>query len=563
VTILDHLPTLERALVEHDFPPMSPWWAETLARFYGAPRRQLVLRVGRRGGKSSTLCRLAVLEAMFGEHRIPPGDVGVVAIVSVSRDEGAQRLRTVKAILDALKVGYRPIDGGIELVDKPVAFKVYTASIAGVSGFTAIAVIADEVAKWRDADTGSNPASEVLASLRPTMATQKTARIFLSSSPLGSEDAHAVAFDQGESAFQSVAYAPTWEANPQISEAETHELEPDERKWKREYLAEPQAGALAAYDADQVEAACKRPSPAGHVQCSPVLVLDPSAGQADTYAFAVVGWSLAPSGGPPDHKLVFRYVAGFDQPAKKGITSDQIADEIVRVARAHGCGVVHADQFEKYALASVFHGRGIRYVAHDWTAPLKERAVERVRQWLRDGVLVLPGSHERMRKEMLAFQEKISPSGALTFRGRSGSHDDYSMLVVLAGLLDVEQQLHGSPLFEVERRAYREKMQRINDTMVRRGLGSKADEDELAARQNEEIAKAMRESTQPAFVEKTNDDFFDPETGKPRKAILLQRAKVAPPMPLGDPIWGGVKYGDGRTRTDIWGKDHGWSTRHR
>jgi hypothetical protein len=104
--------------------------------------------------------------------RLPPGDVGIVGIVSVSRDEAAQRLRTIKAILDALGVKYRPIDCGIELEARPIAFKVFTASISGVVGGTWFCGIGDELARWRDADTGANPATEVLGSLRPTMAGQ-------------------------------------------------------------------------------------------------------------------------------------------------------------------------------------------------------------------------------------------------------------------------------------------------------------------------------------------------------------------------------------------------------
>ena len=90
MTVLSHVPTLERALVDAGFPAMTPWWRDALASFYESGRRQLVLRVGRRGGKSSTLCRVAVLEALFGEHYVPPGDVGVVAIISTSRDEAGQ-----------------------------------------------------------------------------------------------------------------------------------------------------------------------------------------------------------------------------------------------------------------------------------------------------------------------------------------------------------------------------------------------------------------------------------------------------------------------------------------
>ncbi len=242
MTIVEHVAPLERALTTKGFPAMSLWWRSTFTAFYQGGKRQLVLRVGRRGGKSTSLCRIAVLEALYGDHVIPPGDVGVVAIVSVNRTEASERLRTIRAILDVLGVTYHPIDAGIELDTKPIAFRVYTASISGVSGPTCICAICDEVAKWRDADTGANPATEVLASLRPTMATQPNARMFLSSSPLGRLDAHAATFDHGDDEFQQTAFAPTWIANPSVSEADTHALEPDEDRWRREYAAIPFEG---------------------------------------------------------------------------------------------------------------------------------------------------------------------------------------------------------------------------------------------------------------------------------------------------------------------------------
>jgi hypothetical protein len=487
MSVLAHLESLERALVAKGFPAMSPWWRSTVTRFYESGRRQLVARVGRRGGKSSTLCRIAVLEALFGEHVVPPGDLGVVAIISVSRDEASGRLRTVKAILDALGVKYRPIDGGIELEGRPIAFKIYAASISGVSGFTAIAVIADEVAKWKDSDTGANPAKEVLASLRPTMATQRRARIFLSSSPLGPNDAHAVAFDEGETDYQCIAYAPTWVAHPAITEEETHLLERDLRVWRREYLAEPQASALSALDPDHVCRAIGRDPPQDFVKCARILLVDPTAGSSDTYAFATCAWRIPgvkarflterrwsnmihewedcvledERGQPrpnPEYreetasaKLVFDWVDGIDQAARRGFTSDTIVTRIVTRARQSGVVAIHSDQFERFALASAIGKHGIPFMAHSWTAPLKERAVERVRQWLRDDLLCLP-KHDKLKSELLAFEERIAPSGALTFRGRQGGHDDFAMLVMLAALVDIEGGLPGSPLHRPIRR---------------------------------------------------------------------------------------------------------------
>jgi hypothetical protein len=109
--------------------------------------------------------------------------------------------------------------------------------------------VTDEVARWRDAE-GVNPASLVLESLRPTLATQPLGMLLMLSSPLGLEDAHARAFAVGESPFAMVAHAPTWVANETLTEEATHELEPDSRVWRREYAAEAQASALSAFDYD-------------------------------------------------------------------------------------------------------------------------------------------------------------------------------------------------------------------------------------------------------------------------------------------------------------------------
>jgi hypothetical protein len=477
---LAHLDALERALAASGFPPMTPWWRATITRFYSSGRRQCVLRVGRRGGKSSTLARVAVLEALYGDHVIPPGDVGIVGVVSVSRDEANQRLRTIKAILDALRVKYRPVEGGIELTGRPVVVKIFAASISGVVGGTWICAIADEVARWRDSETGANPATEVLASLRPTLAGQAHAKIFLSSSPLGLEDAHATAFDAGDTEFQCVASAATWEARPSLTEPETHALEPDLRVWRREYGAIPQAGALAAFDPVHIDRAIGGPVPADYLRCASAMLLDPTAGSSDTYAYGLARWRIAPTSaryrtrrtyvnaaakwidlierderGEPipnpewiDARasiLEVQFVGGIDQAMRRGITSDQIVAMLAKTYRNFDAVAVHSDQFERFALASAIGRFGIPFFAHSWTASLKERAVERVRRWLADGMIVLP-KHDALRSQLHAFQEVISPSGALTFRGRRGGKDDFAMLVMLGALVDCEGQLSGSPI---------------------------------------------------------------------------------------------------------------------
>lgn len=86
---------LDAALVARGFPATSPWWRKQIERFVRSGRRRWVIRAGRRAGKSSTLCRLAVAWALWGTWQVPPGDTAVIPFVSVDRSEAAARLKTI------------------------------------------------------------------------------------------------------------------------------------------------------------------------------------------------------------------------------------------------------------------------------------------------------------------------------------------------------------------------------------------------------------------------------------------------------------------------------------
>ena len=448
--VIGRLDALEAALAATGFPPLSPWWRDVVTDFYLSDARQLVLRCGRRAGKSSTLCRIAVLEGLYGEHDVPPGDVGIVGCVSVNRDESASRLRTIKAILDALGVPYRERDGSVELTRRRVVFKSFAATLGGVVGGTWIAAICDEVARWRDADSNANPASEVLGSLRPTLATMPNARLFLSSSPLGTEDAHAKAFDAGNSDFQRVAHAPTWLANPTLSEADCRKLEPDERIFQREYAAIPQAGSLACFDATAVARAFAHEAPDGE-EGRRLLILDPSSGRKDAFSYAVacvVSPKRAAFGEEPETwrpYVRFLLVDGIEGNFWQRESSETLVDRLAIVAKEYGCESVHADQREAFALQGAFQSRRLPYFVHDWTAQSKPLAVERVRRRFAEGTIALP-NHERLAHELATFEERFTASGALTFGARGSGHDDFVALLLTAALAEEAGFLVAAPV---------------------------------------------------------------------------------------------------------------------
>lgn len=241
--MVPHRDAAKRALGEREpkWPPLSPFWRKTVARAYFFKKPQAVFRVGRRGGKSSSLSRIVAAEILYGDHHVPGGDTGVFAIISQDRDNAKNRIKTIDEILEDLRVDHKTTANEIRVPSVNREVKIFTASVAGVSGFTAIGCLCDEVSKWKDADSEVNPGFEVLQSLRPTMATQPNAMMWLISSPWSTGDAHYEAFEAGSSEGQTCFYAPTWEANPTLTEKGCRKASLTEQEFEREYRAIPMA----------------------------------------------------------------------------------------------------------------------------------------------------------------------------------------------------------------------------------------------------------------------------------------------------------------------------------
>jgi hypothetical protein len=474
----NRLIALDAVLVKAGFPPLSQWWVDTFRRFYESGKRQLVVRKGRRAGGSSSLCRLAVVEALYSDHKVPPGDIGTVAFISANLTEAKSRLRTIAKILETLKIPFSKREEVITLKNRPVEFRVFAATIAGVSGFTGIMVVADEAAKWADKTTGSNPATEVLSSVRPTMATQPRAKIVLSSSPWSTLDAHYEAFERGDNDHQMVAHCTTWQGNPTISEEQTHRDEPDIRIWRREYSAQAQGASLGAFDHDAIERAFGE-HPGERTDAAPVLICDPSSGRKDAWSYCLAHWSVGGraratyrdgtpaslSDGTPVYEegsievpsvLTFTAMDAAEGAFWATTDAEVIIDRIAALARKHGVRQIYSDQREELMLRSAFTKRGFRFTSLPWSNPSKVTAVELLRRWFATGGIALP-QHEKLRRELEAFEEKILPSGALTFAGRGNGSDDFVALLITCAMASASGGIPSDP---TRKRVFRGNLQR-------------------------------------------------------------------------------------------------------
>ena len=134
-----------------------------------------------------------------------------------------------------------------------------------------------------------------------------------------------------------------------------------------------------------------------------------------------------------DSYLMIADVDGVEGRFFGATTADDIVDRLANICSAHGIRNVHGNQRDDYPLMSLFRQRGLRYFPHPYTPSSKPMAVSHVRSWFRDGRIALPG-HEKLKRELLEFQEKITSNGALTFGARGDGHDDYACLLITAAL---------------------------------------------------------------------------------------------------------------------------------
>lgn len=440
-SMLAHLVRMDERLVRAGFNPLTPWWRREFEAFYSHPTATVWgSRVGRGGAKSYNAVKFSLCETLFGDFSIPPGERHYFAFVSIRESEALERLRLLEAMLKALRVGYDRRGETIELASNPRGFRVFVCNVGSVSGFRCFGYAADELAKWRNETTGQNPAPEVLASIRAMTINHKNARGALISSPLSMLDEHYRVVEQGTTASTYVSpSAPTWVANPSVTREETQRREPDERIWKREYAAIPQSAASAAFDTEAIEAAF-RPRPMQLQRGRKVIVLDPSSGRKDAWTWASACLSCAP-GQPERTFLEIDDMDGIGGSFWKQLKGSELVEKhIVPLARDCGTRCVHSDQRESLMLDSELARHKLTFVSHVWDNPKKQAAVERLRRRFADREIFLP-PHGKLQRELSAFEEKILPSGAITFAGR-GTGDDYVALLVTATLAELAGELY-------------------------------------------------------------------------------------------------------------------------
>jgi hypothetical protein len=249
---------------------------------------------GRRSGKSLMLAMIAIYVAVFRDwsQYLQPGERGTVMVLSADRRSARTIFRYATAFLKALDVVSieRETNDTIEL-SNGISIEIATASYKTVRGYTIVAALLDEAAFW--SDEGSNPDAEILAALRPSMATIPGALLLVASSPYAKRGIIYDAFQKhfgcdGDNVL--VWKAPTRLMNPSVPQSFIDgEYAKDRASAAAEYGAEFRDDISGWADRSLIEAAVTRgvtvrpPLPGINYRA----FADPSGGQKDSFTAAV------------------------------------------------------------------------------------------------------------------------------------------------------------------------------------------------------------------------------------------------------------------------------------
>jgi hypothetical protein len=390
--------------------------------------KEIWLTVGRRGGKSRILALIATWLAAFHDYKpfLAPGEKGVVQVIAADRKQAKVILRYVKAFIARTAMLASMIEGetadSISLRNN-IVIEVVTASFRSVRGFTLVAALCDEIAFWQGEESAS-PDSEILAALRPAMATIPTAMLLCASSPYAKRGALYEAYKahyakNGDPVL--VVQADTATMNPLVDAkiiADAYEADPASAA--AEYGAQFR-NDISGYISIEAVNACltrgvfERPY---DPKLSYYAFVDPSGGSADSFTLAI------------GHHDIARQTITIAclREAKPPFSPEAVVEEFCRTLKNYRITSIVGDKYAGAWPREQFAKLGITYEAS--AAPKSE--LYRDLLPLINSARIELLDHNKLVNQLCGLERRTARGGKDSIDHAPGAHDDVANAV--AGL---------------------------------------------------------------------------------------------------------------------------------
>jgi hypothetical protein len=393
------------------------------------------LIVGRRGGKSLILALIAAYLAAFFNWApyLTSGERASVVIIAADRRQATVIFKYLRAFL-----GIAPLAGMIERMtadtidlSNSVTLEIVTASYRTIRGKTCVACLLDELAFWRMSDDNSaNPDTEIIAALKPAMATIPKAMMLKASSPYSRRGAlwndYRRHFGKDDSAML-VWQADTRTMNPSVPQSVIDAaIADDEINAAAEYGAQFRSDIEAFVTREAVEAVVVvdryELPPMASVSYS--AFVDPSGGSNDSMTLAIA------------HKEGDVAVLDVIREFKPPFSPESVVKEFSDLLRTYRVHRVLGDRFAGLWPRERFQVNGIEY---DASAKAKS-------DLYRDFLPVINGArcelldHPKLISQLCALERRVARGGRDSIDHPPNQHDDLANAIAgaLTSLIVVE-----------------------------------------------------------------------------------------------------------------------------
>lgn len=333
-------------------------------------------------------------------------------------------MRYVKALLHLVPMLRQLIQHErVESIDlsNRVVIEVHTCSFRTVRGYTVLAALMDEVAFWLGEDS-FNPDSEVVAALRPAMATIPESILLCASSPYSRKGVLWENYHRyfGKAGSTLVWQAPTRRMNPCVTQEYIDaEYEKDAVSAAAEFGAEFRTD-IAAFVTREAIAACvewgtheRGPLP-GHRY---VAFTDPSGGSSDSFTLGIA------------HKENETGVLDCLREVRPPFSPEAVVREFADVCKQYRISKIRGDRYAGIWPAEEFAKNNIQYESSDQPKGLL---------YLNALPLINSGkarllANQRLISQFVGLERTTARGGRDSIDHARGGHDDLSN--VCAGVL--------------------------------------------------------------------------------------------------------------------------------
>lgn len=397
---------------------------------------ELWLVVGRRGGKSQNAALLALYLAALHDYtdRLSPGEVATVMVLAADRKQARAVFRYVSGLIQSnpmiAAMVVREDKETIELNNRTV-IEISTASFRSVRGYTLAAVIADEIAFWRS-DDSANPDYEIIAALRPALATLNGKLIALSS-PYAKRGelwgAYRRYYGQDDASIL-VAQADSRTMNPKLPQRVVDRAyERDAAAAQAEYGAQFRNDLEAFVSREAVEA-CVSP---GLFELPPITrqsyraFVDPSGGSADSMTLAIAHDERQPDGQTITMLDAVREV-------KPPFSPEAVVADFCDLLKSYRIYRVTGDRYGGEWCREPFTKHGIKYeLAEKPRSDLYRDLLPLI-----NGRLIELLDHSKLITQLCSLERRTARSGRDSIDHAPGNHDDVANAV--AGVATMRKQ---------------------------------------------------------------------------------------------------------------------------